>query len=214
MALSTTTLSSAVAVNDTTIKVASATSFTAGDYVLVDQEFMKVTQNYGTAPFTSTTIPVLRGRNGTVNSAHVVTANVTRGLASDFALPVATTMVTEPVVRGTQIQSITATSTLTLPPGGGDQRIILNGTSVITLTIPVPTKDMDGCKLSFIPNGVAAHVLTFTGGLSGASTGYTKFTVNASAPAAFEVFACNGVWVAPAQIPASGTVTNITGAIS
>jgi len=214
MALSTTTLSSAVSVTDNVIKVASATSFTAGDMVLIDQEVMKVTQTYGTAPFTSTTIPVLRGRNGTVNSAHVTTANVTRGLASDFALPPPYADVTYPLIRPRQIISITATSTLTLPPSGEDLTVILNGTSVITLTIPVPTKDMDGCKLDIVGNGAAAHLLTFTGGLSGAGTSYDVFTVNATAPVWVQAIACNGVWVTVTAPAWTGTVTALVGGIA
>lgn len=210
MALATTTLSSACAQTDTSISVASATSMAAGRVIVIDQEEMLVAQSY----VSGTSVPVLRGREGSAQVAHKATANVTHGLASDFALPGAQAIVTYPAVRPTLITSISATATLTFPPSGCDQRIILNGTSVITLTVPVPTKDMDGMRLSFIANGVAAHVLSFTGGLSGAGASYVKFTVNASAPSAFEVFACNGVWVAPAQTPAAGTVTNITGTIS
>jgi len=46
MAKTTTTLSSAVTANDTSIVVASATGFTAGNVVVIDQEVMKVTQPY------------------------------------------------------------------------------------------------------------------------------------------------------------------------
>lgn len=209
MALTTTTLSTAIAVGDTKIKIASATGLSAGMYLLIDQEFLKVTQDY----VSGTTFNVLRGRNGSVAAAHVVTSNVTFGVASDFSLNAAQTVTTYPLQRAVQIVSITATSTLALPVSGEDLRVILNGTSVITLTVPVPTKDMDGCRLTIVGNGAAAHVLTFTGGLSGAGSSYDVVTVNATAPVAFEAIACNGLWNAIVNVPLAGTVTNITATV-
>jgi hypothetical protein len=73
---------------------------------------------------------------------------------------------------------------------------------------------MDGCLLTIVGNGAAAHVLTFTGGFSGAGTSYDVITVNATAPIAVQAIACNAVWVALAAVPLAGTVTNITGTVS
>jgi len=210
MAFATTTLTSAVAVTDVSIVVASATAISAGRLVLVDQEMMKVGQSY----VSGLTVPVLRGIDGSATAIHRVTANVTHGLASDFAVPAPQTAVTYPASRAVVIQSITATSTLALPSAGTDVRVILNGTSVITLTIPVPTKDMDGCLLTIVGNGAAAHVLTFTGGLSGAGTSYDTVTVNATAPIAMQAMACNGLWNSFTAVPLAGTVTNITGTVT
>lgn len=210
MAFATTTLSAAVSLTDTNIVVASATSMAAGRLILVDQEMMKVTQNY----VSGTTVSVLRGIDGSATAAHKVTANVTHGNAADFATPSPQEIVTYSTDRAVLVQSISATSTLTLSPGGVDTRVILNGTSVITLTIPVPTKDMDGNILMIIGNGAAAHVLTFTGGLSGAGTSYDVVTVNATAPIAMQAVACNGLWMAFAAIPLAGTVTNVTGTLA
>lgn len=212
MALATTTLSSAVATTDNTIVVASATSVAAGRFVLVDQELMKVVQTY----VSGTTVGVLRGQDGSVTSAHKVTANVTHGTAADFAVPTPFTTVTYPTVRARQVVSLTAaTSTLTLPNGGSDMDVILNGTAAITLTVPVPTKDMDGTRLLLMSNGVAQHLLVFTGNLSGVSdAAYDTITINASAPAAFAFVACNGAWMAICGPAISGTTTKIAGVIS
>jgi len=210
MALATTTLSVAVALTDTSITVASATSVAAGRLVLVDQEMMKVMQSY----VSGTSVPVQRGIDGSATVAHKITANVTHGAAADFANPSAQEVVTYQASRAVVVQSITATSTLTLPAAGTDLRVILNGTSAITLTVPVPTKDMDGTTLMIIGNGAAAHVLTFTGGLSGAGASYDVVTVNATAPIAMQCVACNGLWNAFAAIPIAGTVTNITGTVA
>ncbi len=211
MSLATTTLSSAVATTDTVIVLASAASVAGGRYVIIDQEVMKVVSSYSTG----TTVGVLRGQDGTPTAAHKITANVTHGLASDFALPGPQAGTTYPIAdRCVQIQSLTATtSTLALPPAGTDLRLILNGTAAITLTVPVPTKDMDGNVLVIVSNGVAQHLLTFTGGLSGAGSNYDVVTINATAPAAFSFIACNGLWSAICGPAISGTTTAIAGVI-
>ena len=210
MALATTTLSSAVAVDDTSVVVASATSFDAGRLVLVDQEVMQVAQNYTSG----TTVDVLRGVNGSATVTHVVTSNVTHGDATDFSTAASQEIIGYQASRATVVSSITATGTLTLPKAGTDARVILNGTSVIALTIPVPTKDMDGTLLTIVGNGAAAHTLTFTGGLSGAGTSYDVVTTNSTAPIAITTIACNGLWNSFVCTPMAGTVTNITGTVA
>lgn len=210
MALATTTLSSACAQTDTNIIVASATSVAAGRLIFIDQEEMQVAKNY----VSGTTVPVLRGLEGTVQTAHAKTANVTHGAATDFSNPTPPAVTTPAIIRPTVIQSITTTpSTLVLPPSGCDMRVILNGTAAITLTIPVPTKDMDGCKLEIVSNGAAAHVPTFTGGVGGAGSSYDAFTFNSTGTLAIEAIACNGLWCMKAATPIAGTVTNITATV-
>lgn len=212
MALVRTTLSTACALGDTSIVVASATSIAAGRIVLIDGEQMLVTRAYVNA---STTVPVLRGQGGTEQVAHVITAGVVHGDAADFVAQAAQSSAQFLMAgRPRVLTSITATSSLTLPAPGSDLFVILNGTSVITLTVPVPTKDMDGTFLTICGNGAAAHVLTFTGGLSGAGTSYDVLTVNATAPIAFQAVACNGLWNSLVAIPAAGTVTNVTGTLT
>lgn len=210
MAFAETTLASACALLDTNIVVASATSIAAGRLVKVDSEMMQVTKAY----VSGVTVPVIRGQDGTVQAAHVTTARIFHGDAADFDTPAPPTVTTYPQVRARNLVSITATSTLALAPAGSDLMVILNGTSVIALTIPVPTTDMDGSELSIISNGVAAHTLTFTGGLSGAGSSYDVITINATAPAAFKFVACNDLWYWYCQAPGGGTVTNIIGSIA
>lgn len=205
-----TTLSAAVAAADTSIVVASATSIVAGRLIRVDQEWMVVQKDY----VSGTTVPVRRGQLGTKTAAHVITSGVIHGDATDFDNPGPGQVTSSPINRATYISSITATGTLVHAPAGSDHRVILNGTSVITLTIPVPTVDMDGDQLTIISNGAAAHVPTFTGGLGGAGTSYDAITNNATGKFALTVFAANATWQI-VQAPAlTGTVTNITGGIA
>ena len=211
MALTTTTLAAAVVVNQNFIVVASATGFAAGNFVRIDGEDMLVQNSY----VSGVTIPVQRGVGGTQTSAHVITANVNTYLASDDTGPAAQGVTSMQYAgRPVLIQSITATSTLTLPPVGCDLRVILNGTSVITLTVPVPTKDMDGCMLTVLNNGVAAHVPTFTGGFGGVGAGYTALTVAAGAKLCIVCFAVNGAWNVVSAPGWTGTVTKVTAGIA
>lgn len=213
MALTRTTLSSAVAVTDTSIVVASATGFAADRIVRVDQEFMVIQKNYSSG----TTIPVRRGQLGSANVAHVSGAGVVVGVASeDWDTPGNCVSVNNPLAgRGRKITSITAdNSTVTHPSAGTDHVVILNGTSVINLTVPVPTTDMDGDLLIIAGNGTAAHVVTFTGGFGGEGSSYDILTFNASGPVAFSAIACNGVWLALTQPAWTGTVTNLVAAIA
>ncbi len=210
MALVTTTLSSAATATAGTIVLASASSVAAGRLIRVDQEMMQVVQSY----VSGTTVGVLRGRGGSAAKAHVVTVNVVHGTAADFDNPPDQSVVGYEVGRKVVITSVTATSTLTHAPAGSDHRVILNGTSVIALTVPIPTADMDGDMLVIISNGAAAHTPTFTGGLGGASTSYDVITNNATGQMALVVFAANGAWCIPQAPALTGTVTNITGGIA
>lgn len=210
MAFVTTTLSSAVAVTDNSIVVASATTVAAGRLILVDQEMMKVAQNY----VSGTTVSVLRGQDGSVTAAHKATANVVHGLASDFQSPAPQFVTTYPFGVARSKVSLSASATLALPADGSDLDVVLNGTGAITLTVSVPTKDMDGRRLTIMSNGVAQHLLTFTGGLSGAGSSYDVITINATAPAAFGFVACNALWLSICGAAVSGTTTAIAGAIA
>lgn len=211
MALATTTLAAACGVNDTTISVASATSFAAGRVVIIDQEVMYVAQSY----VTGTLIPVLRGRDGTKTSAHVITAAVNHELTTDFDNPSPQMNTTFPLGRPTIITSITAaTSTLTLPDDGSDMRVVINLATAIALTIPAPPKDLDGTVMWIVSSTVAAHVVTFTGGLGGVGSGYTALTAATGAQMCIQVIACNGTWNIPSAPAWTGTVTKVTAAIA
>lgn len=210
MAFATTTLAAACTATDKQITVASATSVAVGRLIRIDDEVMQVSKEW----VSGVIIPVLRALDGTAQAAHVITSNVTHGLATDFANPGAQASTTYPTQRPTLIRSVTATSSLTLPPAGCDLRVILNGTSVITLTVPVPTKDMDGTVLWIASNGAAAHVTTFTGGLGAAGSNYDAITNNATGQMALCVIAANGTWCIPQAPALTGTVTNITGGIA
>jgi len=211
MALTTTTLNGAVSATATSFVVTSATGFASGSYVQLGEEFCQITKEYSSG----TTIYVVRGVNGTVPLAHPTGSNATVGTGSDFSSANATVIVPYALsARRRKKLEYSASGAITLPTAGEDMLAVLNGTSVLAMTIAAPGKDNDGDRLTIIGNGAAAHTLTFAGGISGAGSNYDVVTVNATAPIAFEVMACNGLWMSIVNVPLAGTVTNITGTVA
>lgn len=212
MALTTTTLSAAVTADAKQITVASATSISSSSIIKIDGEVFRVTKDYTVG---STTVPVLRGRMGTAAAAHPTTSNVVHSTdPADFSGTVPGgnwTFASVPVQF--DVKSYTAAGAIDLPTSASLAVRVLNGTSVLAMTIAAPGKDIDGATMIIVGNGAAAHTLTFSGGLSGAGTSYDVYTNNASAPTALLVVACNGKWICPVAPPMTGTVTNITGGI-
>lgn len=203
MALTATTLSAACAQTDTSITVTSATGFAAGNLVMVDQELMQVAQNYSSG----TSIPVLRGREGSAQVAHNVTAPAITFLSSDESGPTQQSPVQFPAYgRVRKIKNYATAGAISLPNPGEDAIAIIDGTSTLAMTLASPTKDMDGSILTIISNGKGAHTVTYTGGVGAGGTGMDVGTFNTTEQTGCSLIACNGVWVLWANgIGSSGT---------
>lgn len=212
MALVRTTLSSACAPGDVQIVVASATGFAVGYVLRINGEEMRISSAYTSG----TTIPVIRATGGTALPTvnHQSTTGVVCGIASDFPDPAPGVNVSFPYIRTRQITSYSAAGAIVLPTAGNDAVAVINGTSVLAMTIAAPTKANDGDMLTIVSNGAAAHTWTFTGGLSAAGTSYDVLTVNATAPIAMTVIAANEKWMALVGPAMTGTVTALTGGIA
>ncbi len=210
MSLTTTTLSSAVAVTDTSIVVGSASGFAANNLVLVDQEVMLVGKGYSSG----TTIPVERGQNGSVTAAHAASANAVTMLASDETAFGPQTAVQWPVAgRARTLTSYSATGAITLPTPGTDAIAVLNGTGTLAMTLAVPTKDMDGCILYIQGNGKSASTVTFATAIGNAGSGYTVITFQNAGAVGISLMAINGIWNLIGT-PITGTTTKVSVAIS
>lgn len=203
MALTTTTLSAAVAITDNSIVVASATGFVAGMIITVDSEVMKVGQSYSSG----TTIPVLRGRDGTANVAHAKSANVNVELASDLGGPAAQTSTQWPQAgRSRRMLSYSAAGAITLPNQGEDMTAVIIGTSALAMTLAAPTKDLDNCFLYIVSNGKGAHTVTISAGVGGGGSTMDVGTYNTTEQTGCALMAMNGAWVLWANgIGSSGT---------
>lgn len=217
MAAVNTTLASAMGVSDTVMVVASASSLNPRDVVELDGEQLQITANYN-ASTQGVNVPVLRGQGGTVNAAHPSGALVHVASASDtaFGSQAPQTVVQYPIATpARQRASYSATGAIALPNPGNDLVVFLNGTSVLAMTVAAPSSLLDGSLLWIASNGAAAHTVTFTGGLSGASSNYDVITVNATAPVLLGPFmAVNGLWQGAVSVPMAGTVTNITATVA
>lgn len=157
MALVSTTLASAKALNDRTIKLTSATGIANKMLVRVDGELMRVTD-----VSLSPTIGVVPGYNGSAATPHGILAPAVFGLASDFVGIMGINPQTEVVS-----QSIGLDGALTGPNGVGtvpvtDTLFFITKATAATLTIAAPAVDQQN-TITIISTTAAAHVLTLTG---------------------------------------------------
>lgn len=203
MAINLTTLSGAVVVDQNTISVAAATGAASGTFVLVDQEVMQVTPGY----VSGLVVPVLRGRESSATQAHATGAQVKFFLGSDAPnLPpqqVAAVPVSSPARTRT---SYTAAGAITLPLPGNDVDAVINGTSAFAMTLANPTTDMDGCRLTVMGNGKAAHTLTYTAGLGNVGAAADVITFKADQSQALTLIACGGFWVQNQIVAGAATI--------
>jgi hypothetical protein len=200
MALATTTLSSAVGLNDTFIVVASATSVAGGRYVRVDGEFMQVAKSY----VTGTTVPVLRGVDGTATATHKASANVVHGLVTDFANPPAGLELgqIDPITPAIPIFSYSAAGAITPVQGFH----IINGTGALAMTLANPTADQDGQLMWIGSNGKAAHTVTYAAGYGNVGATADVMTFNATQQQAYLAIALNGFWCLVNMVAGAATV--------
>ena len=212
MALVATSNSAAVSATDTEITVASATSVAAGRLIRLNEEWMKVQSGYSSG----TTVPVLRGVNGSVTAAHEVSSILVHGDADDFdtdpdGVPEA---VTVPAQRGRRIRSYTAAGAITLPKAGEDMVAIINGTSTIAMTVAAPPADIDGSILYVFGNAKSASTVTFASGVGNAGSSYDVITLQNAGNVGVMAIALNGFWNIPAAPAITGTTTAIGVAIA
>src|SRR5260221_1406519 len=192
MALTKTTLSSAMTVTSTSAVVTSATGFTAGNFLKVDDEVMLVTKSY----VSGTTIPVLRGQDGTLTAAHASSANAVTFLASDEPGATAQTPTQWPIAgKNRTILSYSIAGAITLPSPGQDMMAVIIGTSTLAMTLANPTQDMDGCLLWIISNGKGAHTVTYTAGVGNGGSTMDVGTYNTTEATGCALVAFNGFWI-------------------
>ena len=206
MALAETTLSSACAVSDRQIVVASATGFGVGYKVRVDGEVFQVTKGYVAG---ATIVPVLRGQEGTLATAHGVTARAVVGSAADWTQnnPPQTVAPYLLAGRARVVTSYGAAGAIALPPAGADALALINGTAALAMTLAVPTKDLDGSVITIAGVGTAAHTVTVAGGAGGGSLVTATFEASGGR-CNVSYMAMDEIWV-PWPSPLSGTLTSI-----
>lgn len=208
MALANTTLSSAIALLDKQIVVASATSVVPGLILTVDGETMQVTKAY----VSGTTIPVTRALDGSAQVAHATGAQVSFYLlGSDQLVPGPQLSVASPLAGRGRYPSSVTTSAAWLPRADNqDEYVEINGTSVVALTLTNPLRSQSGKVVIFVGNGIAAHTLTYTTiGFGNVGTTADVVTFGASQAQSFSMIASGGFWVTLG--PLATATANVSG---
>src|SRR5262245_35801259 len=191
MAQTKTTLTAAVAINDTAVNVTSATGFVAGMPFRIDQEWLVVQKGY----VSGLAIPCLRGQAGTATATHASGANVVVELASDLPMTTAPqTDTTQPYRPARLKQSYSANGLIANPPAGCDVIATLNGTGALAMTLNNPSPDQDGDLLIIVANGKAAHTVTYTAGIGNGGSSFDVATFSASIVGGCILVAQNGFW--------------------
>ena len=215
MALATTTLTTALtgvaALAETSIVVASATSVAAGRIVQIDGERMKVAKSYVAG---STTVPVLRGQEGTFPDIHAASQNVIHGDPADFAdnTPQATTP--RPMVATYVVDSYSAAGAILFGAAQVTTAIIIE-TSTLAMTLAIPDKSMDGQILNIAGNGKSqSTITTTTAGFNNAGASYDVLTLQNAGNVWVSLMALNGFWTIQTSAGITGTVTALTAAIA
>ncbi|HJP60592.1 MAG TPA: hypothetical protein VJ865_11345 [Gemmatimonadaceae bacterium] len=189
MALTATTLAADLAANSTKVVVTSATGFSAGQEMLVDDEYMVIVK------VTGTTLEVRsRGNHGTAGKAHDVLAPVvTSSDPADFpSVPVGATAIRPPFFH--DVVTYGEDGAIAVPTK--DTNVILSKGSAGAYTLAAPSKAQDGLRLTITSKTAFAHVVTATSligdGVSGSP--HTTATFAAFVGASILLVAVNGVW--------------------
>lgn len=200
MALSTTTLTSAITASQVgPIVVGSTTGFpavgvpVAPQVVLVDGEYMLCSY----VPVSGTFNASQRGFNGTVPVAHNAGAPVaTSSIPTDFPSTPGQSVVPRPDFLEVQT-TIFANGAIPVP---ADVRpVIVNltkATALSSTTLAAPSAAQDGLRMTFTNQTAAAHVITATSLINDGVTGvpHTTLTFAAFAGASITLLAQNSLW--------------------
>lgn len=208
MALVNTTLAAAKPASAKQLVVSSATGFAIGYIARIGDEQYQVSKGYVAG---STIVPFNVEKGGTVAVDHPSGAQVTVGSAQDWAQQTAPQTTPQfPIAgRARVINEYSADGAISLPPAGGDALAVISGTAHTGMTLAVPTKDLNGSRLTIMDLTAAAHVVTVAGGLGGSAI--VTLTFDASGRAVIDLIAYNELWYCMAL---SGTTTGFDVALS
>jgi hypothetical protein len=202
MSLTNTTLATAMTINDTQLKVTSATGFAVRQKIRVDNEWMEATA----AP-DGTFIKVRRGLEGTAQVAHGVLADVvTADQATDWPDPGPGLNVSVPPFdTGRATLGVDTTFAAADYPRGQHLTYVITKAGVCAIVLGNPSKAQNGMRLTFRSATANAHTLTYTAGIYGDTTSSDVLTFAAKVGASCTLEANGGLWGAIA-------LTNVTAA--
>lgn len=190
MAITATTLSSAVAASDLTMKVASATGFVTGYVINVNGEYMAQT-----ADADGTVIAIgRRGQQGTYNQAHASGSVVLVGKASDFpAAPPGAAIVT-PNAPVWNVASYNAAGAITVPTTKQSMFVKLKAGSAAAMTIGDPGYGVEGVEMIIQAEDAYAYTLTNTTGFNAGGGGADVATFGGAVGDNIHIKAVSATW--------------------
>ncbi len=156
MALASTTLSGAKAINQTALAVTTTTGMVRGKMVRVDNEFFRMT-----ADASGTNVPVLCGQEGSAQTTHVAGAVVQWGDPSDFATSPAGTATPVPVAPVVVHQTVTTATggTIVLPNSSQGVFLTVLGTVTTAQTLTDPTYAQEGQEVTIQAGAAHAYIV-------------------------------------------------------
>lgn len=188
MALTATSVATAMAANSLTLNATSATGATVGGFARVDGEFMLISAINGTQ------ISVFqRGYNGSTAVAHNVLAPVVFGLLSDLStLGVAETLPVNFLLE--DYVGIGANGAIPVP-NRNTTYIIMKGSALASSTFADPSTSQDGLEVTFIGGTDFAHVITTVSVHDGTTGAHTTLTSPAFIGGSLTLKASKGKWM-------------------
>ena len=169
-----TTLSGAIALSDTQIRLASGTGIAAGKILKVNGEKMKVLNaDIATSPRVS------RGLAPTAAQAHASGSRVVSGDAADF-----------PVRDAAAVYQYSAAGAVNPKPG---QHQLKTGTAG-AMTLRDPTADEEGVEFEVAALDAQAYTLTYTAGFAGGTTSNDVATWGGAIGDSMKVKCVDGGW--------------------
>jgi hypothetical protein len=176
MALTSTSLSGAIAIDATRAVVASATSLAAGSLCKIDDEYCLVQSISGTA------VTLMRGINGSVQCAHNTGAPFVHSTSwEDFSAAI-------PAPR-----QYSYTSAGALTPAPGLHIIGVGAGGAVAYTLANPPADQPGMLMHIVSVTAQAHTVDLATGYGG-SDATDIFTMSGAVGDSITLMSRNGVW--------------------
>jgi hypothetical protein len=201
MAITATTLSSAVGANDQFITLASVTGVTTPNlqqgtgitWLKIDEEYLFVVN----VPSAGTTIQVLRGQLGSGSVAHVANSQVQIGLPSDFPSQQSKPNTLEAVngiFGGLTLPAVFLAGATDAIPAGVAATYVVKSTAINAMTLAAPTAAQEGNIIMILSDTLFAHTLTATALLANGTALKTTATFPAFRGACLVLRVCNLVY--------------------
>jgi hypothetical protein len=99
-----------------------------------------------------------------------------------------------------------ASGAIALPKIGCDMVAVLNGTTILAMTVASPTVGCDGSRLTIVGTGKAAHGITIATGLGGVGGTADVITFKADQTMGIDLMAVGTAWVILSGVAGAATL--------